>query len=111
MYFSVSETYQIWNQSMLLENQTHADLVKRKWKVSKILSCFRKQDWKPYIPGDLPITQLNETNFLVPVDKETVNHVKLHNNSLYWIEEPYPDIDFAEFRNDKVYIKVIFTKY
>ena len=56
----------------------------------------------------MSITQLNETNFLVPVGKETVHHVKMDNNSLYLVEDPYPDIDFAEFRNNKVYIKVIY---
>ena len=48
----------------------------------------------------------NETTFLVPVDEETVFHLQLVNETLFLLETPYLDIDFAPFRDNGLYIKV-----
>jgi len=95
-----------------LDNKTHSQLIellRDVYPFGRLNSSEKPNSYQfQEIEEDsyLSITQLNETNFLVPVGKETVHHVKMDNNSLYLVEDPYPDIDFAEFRNNKVYIKV-----
>ena len=51
--------------------------------------------------------QVNSSDFLVSTGLDEVFHIRFENQSLYHIEKPFPDIAFADFRDNELYIKVI----
>ena len=50
---------------------------------------------------------MNSSDFLVSTGLDEVFHIRFENQSLYHIEKPFPDIAFADFRDNELYIKVI----
>ena len=62
--------------------------------------------------GNLTIQPVNESDFLVsPASGEpgAVHHLRIVNGTFFVLEEPFLDIDFAEFRENGLYIKVKFS--
>ena len=51
--------------------------------------------------------QVNSSDFLVSTGLDEVFRIRFENKSLYHIEKPFPDIAFADFRDNELYIKVI----
>lgn len=62
-----------------------------------------------YLPGRFGIEKYNQTDYIMPHDLTKpgteMTHLRIANNSLY-ILESIPDLKFAEFRGNKVYITV-----
>ena len=58
------------------------------------------------ISGNLTVKKLNDTNFLVSSGPEEIYQIMIENKSMFIVQEPFPDIDFADFRDNELYIKV-----
>ena len=61
------------------------------------------------ISGNLGIEKYNETDYILPDDHNKpgtqATHMRIENSSLYILEFS-PGLEFAEFRGNKIYIKV-----
>ena len=59
--------------------------------------------------GNLSLTKLNETDYTIPCElnssKSCITHIKIENNSIYILNHRL-GLEFAEFRENKIYIKV-----
>ena len=53
---------------------------------------------------NVTLEEYNKTDFTIP---DNQHHVRRENNSLYLMGE-LPDVQFAEFRENETYIKVIY---
>ena len=70
------------------------------------LNCKMQDDIFLFCTGNLTVKKLNETNFLVSAGIDEIYQILLQNKSLFIVQEPFPDIDFADFRDNELYIKV-----
>ena len=57
------------------------------------------------LPGNLTIQQHNETDYMIAMDLGTILHMRIDNKTIYLLESS-PGVEFAEFRDNKIYIKV-----
>ena len=56
--------------------------------------------------ANLTVERVNETYFYIPDPQSSFNITIGSDLQLYLHEEPYFDIQFAEFRSNPVYVKV-----
>ena len=55
--------------------------------------------------GNLTIHQHNETDYIITLDLGTSHQIRLDNTTMYLLESR-PGVEFADFRDNKIYIKV-----
>ena len=54
------------------------------------------------------VMKINSSDFLVTADDNSdQQHIRVTNDSFFRMEEPFPVFEFANFRKNEFYIKVI----
>ena len=105
--FRTSEYFCPHCHKRLCRTQTQSPPLKVGRHLVKIITIL---GWS--ILGNLTILPVNESDFLVPKSGEpgAVHHLRIVNGTFFVLEEPFLDIDFAEFRENGLYIKVKFSQ-
>ena len=77
-------------------------------KVCCFVFCLLRVTYPLILPGNFGIEKYNQTDYIshdLTKPGTEMTHLRMENNSLY-ILESIPDLKFADYRGNKVYITV-----